>query len=79
MVLISYYQFNLEGVDKLGLFSSCEINDHFSVELFLITEQELRPLGENHLLHLPMFFIDRRKTYILSAAQTESIHYIVFI
>ena len=75
MVLIGYYQFNLEGVDKLGLFSSCEINDHFSVELFLITEQELRPLGENHLLHLPMVFIDRRKTYILSAAQTESIHY----
>ena len=79
MVLIGYFKFKLEGVDKLGLFSSCEVNDHFSVELFLPTEQELRPLGENHLLHLPIVLIDRRKIYVLSAAQTKGIYYIVFI
>ena len=78
MVLIGCFKFKLEGVDKLGLFSSCEVNDHFSVELFLPTEQELF-LGENHLLHLPMVLIDRRKTYILSSAQTKGIYYIVFI
>ena len=79
MVLIGYFKFKLEGVDKLGLFSICEVNDHFSVELFLPTEQELRPLVENHLLHLPMVLFDRRKIYILSSAQTKGIYYIVFI
>ena len=80
MALICYIKFKLEGVDKLGLFSSCEVTiDHFSVELFLLTEQELRQIGENHLLHLPMVLIDRRKTYILSSAQTKGIYYIVFI
>ena len=51
MVLIGYFKFKLEGVDKLGLFSSCEVNDHFSVELFLPTEQEF-----SRVLHLKSSF-----------------------
>ena len=63
---MAFFLFKLENVEKNGLlFSSCEIVNYFSVK------NELLPLGERHLAHLPLLILDKRRSYHASAAETE--------
>ena len=60
MAFVGYYEFSHHGVVKLGFFISGTVENIYSVQL-------VRELGEEHLRYLPMVFLDRRRTYQLSA------------
>jgi hypothetical protein len=64
MVLVGYFSFKLVGIEKIGLFSSCESENYYSVELFHPDQQELRPVGEKHLAHLPLVMLDKGTSFI---------------
>ena len=64
MVLVGYFSFKLVGIEKIGLFSSCESENYYSVELFHPDQLELRPVGEKHLAHLPLVMLDKGTSFI---------------
>ena len=66
MAFIGYYEFSHLGVTRLGIFSSGQVENTYSVRIFESIVQELEPLGEEHLRYLPMVFLDRRIVYVLS-------------
>ncbi len=71
MSFVGYFEFQQGGVKRLGIFSSCAGDvDSFLVQICERTDHPLKLLGEQHLTHLPMVYVDRRRSFKLSVVET---------
>ena len=71
MAIIGYYTLSYLGDTRLGIFSPGDAENTYSVHFFDATVAEVALLGEQHLLHLPMVYLDQRTTYQLSFDETS--------
>ena len=71
MTIIGYYKLSYLDDTRLGIFSPGVAENTHSVQFFDSTVAEVALLGEQHLRHLPMVYLDQRTTYQLSFDETS--------